>query len=86
MTLTIPLSDDLERELSAEAGRLGLTLQDYALRLLEAQAPARALPRSGAELVAFWDATGVIGSAPAGVDAPGLAREIRVRAERRRRG
>ena len=53
MTLTIELPGDLERELAAEAERLGLSLDEYALRVLLTRSAGAAPPRTGAELVAF---------------------------------
>lgn len=55
MTLTIELPSDLERELSAEAERMGIPLPEYALRVLTARREGSAdeMRRSGAELVAF---------------------------------
>lgn len=40
MTLTLPLSSDLEQRLSSEAGRLGVAPADYAIRLLDRHLPA----------------------------------------------
>ncbi len=55
MTLTLELPRELELMLSAEAKRLGLPLEKYALtRLGEATSSASSTPRNGAELVAYW--------------------------------
>ena len=87
MTLTIELPQELERELTTEAERLGLPLSEYALHVLTTRR-ARAgenTPRSGAELVAFWRSEGVIGARPEIPDAQAHARRIRQAAERRLR-
>lgn len=85
MTLTIELPGDLERELAAEAERLGLPLDEYALRVLATRGAGPAPPpKTGAEVVAFWQAEGVIGARPEIVDAPTHARRLREQAERRR--
>ena len=86
MTLTLDLPTDLEQELSQEAARLRLPLAEYVLRLLAGThvgPPAEPAPRNGAELVAFWEREGVIGSRPDIADAPDHARALRTRAERR---
>ncbi len=86
MTLTLELPQELERKLSAEARRLGLPLEQVALRCLdEAPVAAEASPRDGAELVAYWRREGVIGSRPDIQDSQAHAREIRRQAERRAR-
>ena len=86
MTLTLRLSQDLERKLRAEARRLGLPLEQVALRRLgEAPATVEAGPRDGAGLVAYWRQEGVIGSRPDIEDSQAHAREIRRQAERRTR-
>lgn len=86
MTLTLELSRDLERRLTTEAARLGLPVEQYALRLLGDTAPREDRPTTGAELVAFWQREGVIGSRPDIADSQAHARALRRRAERRLRG
>jgi hypothetical protein len=86
MTLTLELPGDLERELAAEAERLGLSLNEYALRVLATRDGSGASPRNGAELVAFLESHGVIGARPElPDDAPAYARQLRAEAERRDR-
>lgn len=87
MTLTLKLPQDLERRLSAEAEQMGLALPEYALRLLADRqaAPKKSLPRTGADLVDFWKAEGLIGARPEITDAVGHARALRERAGRRPR-
>ncbi len=61
MTITLDLPETLERELAAEAARLGLPVEQYALRLLSRQGAAAERPRTGAELVDYWRREGLIG-------------------------
>ena len=86
MTLTLELPRELEEKLSVEAARLGLPLELYALRRLDEEpAPIGTRPRDGAELVAYWQCEGVIGSRPDVGDSQAHARKIRRQAERRTR-
>lgn len=83
MSIALKLPEELERELSAEAARLELSLAAYVLRLL-ATAPALASqPETGAELVDYWQSEGLIGTRFDITDSPPHARRIRDRAERR---
>jgi hypothetical protein len=84
MTITIELPGELERELTAEAERLGLPVSEYALRVLAARAGGGASAvRSGADLVAFWEAEGVAGARSDITDPSDYARKLRHQAERR---
>ncbi len=83
MTLTLELPHELERELSAEAARQGLSLSDYAVRLLATARPARAMPKTGAELVTYWQSEGLIGARADLRDSQAHARYLREQAERR---
>jgi hypothetical protein len=83
MTLKIELPTDLERELSAEADRLGLPLPEYALRLLVTGRSSSGTPVNGAELVDYWRTESLIGSRPEIEDSQEHARKLRTRAERR---
>lgn len=85
MTLTLELPPDLEEELSEEAERLGLSLPEYALRVLATGRTLESMPRTGVELVSYWQREGLIGSRPDIEDAQRHAREIRARAEKRER-
>lgn len=81
MSLTLDLPKDLEHRLTAEATRLGLPVEQYALQLLgDVSQPARQ-PKSGAELVAFWHREGVIFSRPDIADSQARARRIRHQAK-----
>jgi hypothetical protein len=87
VTLTLRLPRALQRELATEADSLGLTLDEYALRLLDTRAPTlrpTSAPQAGAELVAFWEAEGVIGARRDVEDSAAHARALRDAAGRRR--
>jgi hypothetical protein len=85
MSLVITLPPELESELAAEAARLKLPLPEYAVRLLATgRAPALSL-RTGAELVAYWQSEGLVGSRPEITDPSQHARALRDEAEKRER-
>jgi len=87
VTIILNLSDELERELTNEAARLGLPVSEYALRLLSgnrARATEAPIGLTGAEVVAYWEREGVIGSRTDIEDPAAYAREIRERAQNRR--
>jgi hypothetical protein len=86
MSLMLDLPQELERELATEATQLGLSLTEYVLRLLSTRSLAGQLPTTGAELVAYWQREGVIGTRPEITDSQAHARHIRHQAEKRLRG
>jgi hypothetical protein len=75
----------LEAELAAEAARLGLPLPEYVLRLLAGGRTALAAPHTGAELVAYWQGEGLVGTRPEIADGPAHARALREQAQHRAR-
>lgn len=82
MTLTLDLPDDLERKLEQSAARAGLPLAEYLVGLLAASVarqPASSPSLTGAELVAIWEAEGLIGTRPDITDPVKYARELRER-------
>lgn len=88
MTITLNLPSELEQELSQEAARLGLPLDEYALRVLaSSRTPHSAgdAPLMGAELVEYWNREGVIGSRRDIEDPIAFARELRERNQYRTR-
>jgi len=85
MTLTLEIPKELETVLAAEAASLGLPLSEYAQRLLAAGRVPEAVPKTGAELLAYWRREGVIGSRPDITDSLEHARAIRRKAEKRSR-
>ena len=86
MSLLLDLPDELEQALAQEASQLGLSVEDYAVQLLTLRRAAAGLPQTGADLVAYWQREGVIGSRMDIQDSAAYARKLRTRAERRHRG
>jgi hypothetical protein len=85
MRLVLELPFELEKELGAEAARLGLSLSEYVLRVLAAGRVPGPQPRNGAELVAYWQGAGHVGTRPEIADPSAHARAVRQRAEKRKR-
>ena len=78
MSLMLDLPADLENHLAAEAAECNLSLPEYVLRLLA----ERRRPRNGAELIAYWESEGLIGTRPDIADSPSHARALRERAQK----
>ena len=85
MSIMLDLPQELESELATEATQLGLSLTEYVLRLLSTRSLVDPLPITGAELVAYWQREGVIGTRRDITDSQAHARQIRHQAERRLR-
>jgi hypothetical protein len=85
MTLVLELPQELERELTAQANALRLPLEEYAVRVLAGAGPPAPKLTSGADLVAYWRAEGLVGARSDIADAAGHARAVRNEAERRTR-
>ncbi len=85
MSLTIELPSDLEAELTEEAARLRLPLSEYVVRALAFGRPPNPMPQNGAELVAYWESRGLIGSRPDITDPDEYARAMREKANARER-
>jgi hypothetical protein len=85
MSLVLDLPPELQSELAGEAARLGLSLPEYVLRLLVTVRAPASPPRTGAELLAYWQAEGLIGTRPEIADPSGHARTVRRQAEKRMR-
>jgi hypothetical protein len=83
MTLTLELPQELEKELATEAAQYGLPLPDYALRLLSDRQTVIPAPKTGAELVAYWQNAGLIGNRSDIADSQIHARRLRAEAEKR---
>ncbi|MCB8946084.1 MAG: hypothetical protein H6658_20255 [Ardenticatenaceae bacterium] len=77
MTLILELPRELEHELENEAEQVGLSLSEYALRLLRARAMLSVSPKTGADLVAYWQNAGLIGTRPDISDSQEHARQLR---------
>jgi hypothetical protein len=84
MTLTLDLPPKLVDELATEAARLGLSVSEYAARVLSKDRSLRAAPRTGSDLVAYWQEEGLVGTRPEITDSQSYARELRHEAERRK--
>lgn len=85
MNLYLDLPAELEAKLTSEAKRRGVPLKDYALSLLAAGCVADTAPKTGVELIAYWQKEGVIGSRPDISDSLHHAHELRRRAVYRER-
>jgi len=83
MSIILDLPQELESELATEAKKLGVSLAEYVLRLLATRSLVGPTPTTGAELVAYWQREGVIGTRPEITDSQAHARQIRHKAERR---
>lgn len=85
MSLVLDLPAELQDQLTQDAARLGLPLAEYALRLLSVNRMAGSPPRTGAELLAYWEAADVIGGRCDISDPQSHARNLRQEVERRQR-
>ena len=85
MNVSIELPSDLENELSAEASQLKLPRSEYILRVLSFRPFLQNPPKTGVELVAYWESIGVINSRPDITDSQEHARRLRDQTEHRER-
>jgi len=95
MTLTLELTPEQGQQIEAEAQRRNMDAASYAKTLLFEEEAANHMGQdavqaaeeqwSGADLVAYWEREGVIGSRPDITDSLEHARAIRRKAERRTR-
>jgi hypothetical protein len=85
MTVTLHLPPELESKLAAEATRQGLPLADYMLRVLSNGGQTESSIHTGAELVDYWQKSGVVGARSDIRDSQQYARDLRAIAERRER-
>jgi hypothetical protein len=83
MNISLELPSDLENELSTEAARLKLPLTEYVLRILSLRPDLENPPKTGAELIQYWEKAGVINSRPDIQNSQDHARQIRHQAETR---
>ena len=84
MTLTLDLPPKLVDELASEAARLGLSVSEYAARVLSQGRGLKAALRTGSDLVAYWQEEGLVGTRPEITDSASYARNLRREAERRK--
>ena len=85
MDIVLHLPPELETKLAAEASRHGVPLSDYLLGILSNGRQAALSVGSGAELVAYWQREGLLGTRATGCDSPSYARALRTKAEHRER-
>lgn len=85
MGLEIDLPPELESELAAEATRLRLPLSEYVVRLLTEWRGPNPVPRTGAELLAYWKSQGLVGSRADIADSSAHARILREQSQQRAR-
>ncbi|MBN3906400.1 MAG: hypothetical protein HWQ35_07535 [Nostoc sp. NMS1] len=85
MSINLDLPPELENELFTEASRLNLPISEYILRILSVRQVLANPPRTGAELVAYWQSEGVINSRPDITDSQAYARKLRQEAQTRER-
>ena len=83
MSISVDLPEELENELLAEAAQLGISLPEYVLRVLSTGFVTGKRPKTGAELVEYWQNEGLVGTRPEITDSQTHARQIRERAEHR---
>lgn len=83
MNINLDLPSELEDELSIEASQLKLPLTEYILRILSLRPFLQTPPKTGAELVTYWESTGVINSRSDISDSQEYARRLRHEAETR---
>lgn len=84
MNLNIELPQELEHELSVEASHLKLPLTEYILRLLSHRTFLQNPPKTGLEVLAYWESVGVINSRADIVNSQAYARQLRHQAETRK--
>jgi len=70
----LDLPPELESQLSTETWRLNLPLSEYILRVLSIGQVLSNPPKTGAELVAYWQSEGAINSRPDITDSQVYAR------------
>jgi hypothetical protein len=85
VNLSLELPADLADALADEAARRGMSLPDYAVELLTWALPPVPPIRTGAELVAYWEAEGLIGTRPDITDPEAHSRALREKSQTRSR-
>ncbi len=83
MSIRLDLPKELERELTTEATQMGVSLAEYVLRLLSTRSSVEAAPATGAELIAYWQSEGLLGTRSRTTDSQALARQLRHKVEKR---
>jgi hypothetical protein len=85
MSMVVDLPPQLEKELAAEAANLGLSLPEYVVRVLSTGRLPGLSPCSGAELLTYWQREGLLGARADIADSQEHARDLRRRAQERKR-
>ena len=85
MSLVLDLPSELEAELATEAAQFGLPLSNYVVGLLATGRRKKLAVQTGAELVAYWQSEGLVGTRPDITDSQAHARALRNQAEMRSR-
>ncbi|AFZ56667.1 hypothetical protein H6G54_00210 [Anabaena cylindrica FACHB-243] len=85
MSINLNLPPELEKELHTEASQLNVPLSEYILRILFTRKVADNLPKTGSELVEYWENEGVINSLFNITNSQAYSRELRHQAETRER-
>ena len=83
MSLLLDLPPELEAELATEAAKVGLPLPKYVLDILATGRRQKVPVQTGAELAAYWQSEGLVGTRPDITDSQTHARAVRDQAERR---
>jgi hypothetical protein len=79
MTLTIELPETLQAELTDEASKANLPLPEYIVRILGSGRLPTPMPKTGADVVAYWHREKLIGRRTDIADSSKQARELRER-------
>ena len=85
MSLVLDLPSELEAELATEAAQFGLPLPNYVVGLLATGRRKKLAVQTGAELVAYWQSEGLVGTRSDITDSQAHARALRNQAETRSR-
>ncbi|MEH2466985.1 hypothetical protein [Nostoc sp.] len=83
MSINLDLPPELENELFTKNSWLNLTLSEYILRVLSIKQVIANPPKTGDELVAYWQSEGVINSRPNITDSQAHTRKLRHEAQTR---
>jgi hypothetical protein len=86
MSITLTLPPELENQLMTEATQVGLSLAQYIQQRLSIRKSAASQPRTGLELVAYWQTEGLFGYRPEIADSQCQARTLRAQVENRTDG
>ena len=85
MTLNLELDAELAEVLAEEAARKKMSLPDYAVYLLTITVPPPPPLKTGADVVAYWEANGLIGTRPDITDPVAHSEAMRAKSNSRNR-